>query len=73
MSSQARRLPSFVGDHDAPKVVGEASLQAARDLAWCLSFGDLGSVVEVAAAARHADLGDCNGVKGGVELPIPVW
>jgi hypothetical protein len=27
---QARRLPSLVGDHDAPKVVGEAYLQAAR-------------------------------------------
>jgi hypothetical protein len=34
---QARRLPSLVGDHDAPKVVGEASLQAARGLAWCVA------------------------------------
>ena len=71
MSSWACR-PPFVVDHGPPEVVGEASLEAACGLAWCFSLGDLALVVAVAAAAGYADLGDGDGVEGGVELPIPV-
>jgi hypothetical protein len=55
LSSRARRLLSFVVDHDAPEVVGEASLEAARGLARCFSLGDLALVVAVAVAAGSWD------------------
>ena len=54
--------PVLVGSHDAPDVVGQASFQASPGFAGCFAFGDLRQVVEVAAAARHADLRDGNGV-----------
>lgn len=60
----------FVGDHEMPEVVGEASLQAAHSFVSGLALGDL--LVEVAAseAIGHTDLGDRDEVDRGVQLSV---
>jgi hypothetical protein len=51
-------------------VVGEATFQAPSRFAGGLALGEFGVVVGVAAAAGCSDLGDGDGVQGGVELAV---
>jgi len=60
----------FISGHGAPDVVCQASLQATSGFARRLALSDLVQVVEVAAAAGHADLGHRGGVQRRVQLPI---
>jgi hypothetical protein len=62
--------PTFVGEHDAPDVVGEASFEAAHRFVMRLSGGDLLVVVGAPAAAAHPDLGQRGDVQGQVQLPV---
>lgn len=63
MSSRARRQATFIGDHEPPDVVGQATFQAAHRLVVGLACGDLGVVVGAASAAAHADLGERDDVQ----------
>src|SRR5437773_8579655 len=60
----------LVGNHGAPNVVSEASLQTPSRFAGCLALGDLRVIVGAASAARGSDLSDSDGVQCGVELSV---
>jgi hypothetical protein len=60
----------FVGDHEPPDVVGEASFQAAHGFVAGLPGGNFGVVVDPAPACSHADLGERDDVQRVVELAV---
>jgi hypothetical protein len=60
----------FVGEHDAPDVVGDAALKAAHGFPVGLAFGELAAEVVVAGAAWAAGLDQGDEVQGMVELAV---
>ena len=70
MSSRACRQSLFVGEHDAPDVVGEAAFQATHGLVVGRALCDLAVVVAVSAVGADAYLGQGDGVQGVVELAV---
>ena len=62
----------FVGEHDAPDVIGQVSFQTAGCGSRALALGDFLVVLGATGTVRHPNLHHRDGVKRAVELPVPV-
>jgi hypothetical protein len=60
----------FVGEHDAPDVIGDPALEAAHGFPAGLAFGQFAAEVVVAGAAWASSLDQGDEVQGMVELAI---
>ncbi len=65
-------VASFIGQHGAPKLVGQVSFEATQRSSWRFAIGDLAVVVASSGAIWHAHLDDGDGVKSRVQLSVAV-
>ena len=59
------------GEHSAPDVGGDLTLEAAHGFVSSLAFFDLAVEVPMASAVAHAHLGDRDEVQRRVQFAIP--
>lgn len=62
----------FVGQHDAPDVIGQVTFEGAPGRCRLLALGDFLLEIVAPGAGAHPDLNHSDGVERAVELPVAV-